>query len=384
MTGIYLTEEDSPWGPGVPVSTQSMVKAFLQCPREVYYKYVLRLQPKRVSTPLTRGKWIHALLETYYKSLFELDGEPTPKNKRQAEEAMWQEHRLWSSRFNKLFDEEKDRLGDLPNEIGQIMRGYFWHYGDPAYASVNEWKVIGVEQTIEAMLPNGHIFRGRYDMMVENEYGIWLVDHKSHKKMPDWAHRMMDYQAPMYTWASHQGGIPVNGFIWNYLITKPASSPYVIADGSRFSKTGWDSTTYPLALAALKKAGAINGKKIEFPGNPAHTEELKLHMKRLRSQRWAPGQLDSSPFYRRDEITHEDEQVERVVAMFTKTSERMHEYDYSTPEMNTAECKGWKCSYASLAMADLVSGDSSRLQRIDYQHGDPLEYYEGSDADSLG
>ena len=168
---IYETEEDSPWGPGIPVVTQSMMKAFLQCPREVYYKYVLRLQPKRVSTPLTRGKWVHALLETYYKSLLELDGEPTAQNKASAQEELWQEHRRWSSRFSKLFDEEKDKLGNLPLQISQLMEGYFYHYGDPRYSSVNEWRIVGVEQTLEARLPNGHIFRGRYDMLVEREDG---------------------------------------------------------------------------------------------------------------------------------------------------------------------------------------------------------------------
>src|SRR5690242_9726413 len=108
MALYETTEEDTEWGPGIPVTTQSMMKTFRRCPREVLYKYVERLQPKVVSKPLTRGKWVHALLEAHYKGMD------------------WkEEHRRWCSRFNKLFDEEKDHLGDLPNEIKRLMDSYF-------------------------------------------------------------------------------------------------------------------------------------------------------------------------------------------------------------------------------------------------------------------
>lgn len=370
---LYETAEDSPWGAGRPVTTQSMIKAFLQCPMEVYYKYHLRLQPKSVSIPLTRGKWIHALLEVYYREL------KNGGSKAHALEEMWQEHRLWSGRFFKLFDEEKERLGDLPRTIGDIMRGYFWHYGDPQYQDYNEWKVVDVELTLEGELPNGHIYRGRFDLLVENEYGLWLVDHKSHKRLPDWSHRMMDIQAPLYTWAAHQCGIPVLGFIWNYLATTPHGKPRVLKDGTRFSKTGWETTDYPTALQAVKEAGWVKDRQIHVPDNELHTEEIKAHLRSLKSQRWAPGEVPTSPFYRRDEIMHDPAQIDRVLASVTRTSERMHEYDFSDQrcvERNTAECKGWKCSYQSLSMADLVVGDSDRLRRSDYMVGDPLAYYE--------
>lgn len=372
---LYATDAGSVWGEGRPVTTQSMMKTFLQCPREAYYKYVLRLQPKRLSEPLTRGKWIHSLLETYYKSLME------DPDKAEANRLMWKQHELMVSRFRKLnlFDEELEKLGNMPEDVKTIVEGYFYHYGDPAHADYNEWEVVGVEQTLEAELPNGHIFRGRFDMLVQNQFGLWLVDHKSHKRMPDWSHRMMDVQAPLYTWAAHQNGLPVKGFIWNYLITTSRSAPTLLKNGSRFSKTGWASTTYPLALQAVKDAGWIKDKRVHVPDNPEYTAELTAQLRALRDQRWAPGTAQSSPFYRRDEIAHDPEQVARVVASTVRTSERMHSYDFTsddTVERNTVECKGWRCSYSSLSMADLVTGDSSRLKRSDYQHGDPLAYYE--------
>lgn len=291
---------------------------------------------------------------------------------------MWDERRRWSGRFLKLFDEEKDHLGDLPREIKEIMDGYFWHYGDPRFRDHSEWFVHDAELTLEAELPNGHIFRGRFDLLVENDFGLWLVDHKSHKKLPDWSHRMFDIQAPLYTWAARESGIPVTGFMWNYLGTSARSTPQLIKDGSRFSKTGWASTDYPSALAAVKAAGWIDGKRVHVPGNEDHTLELRARLKALRDQRWAPGQVPTSPFYRRDELVHTDEQIQRVVDTAARTSERMHSYDYSAEpiERNTVECKGWKCSYQSLSLADLVNGESDRIKKQEYMVGDPLAYYE--------
>ena len=58
--GTWPTTED-----GQLIITQSMVTAFVQCPRETYYSIILGLRPRIESKPLTRGTWIHALLEEY-------------------------------------------------------------------------------------------------------------------------------------------------------------------------------------------------------------------------------------------------------------------------------------------------------------------------------
>lgn len=373
---LYATDAESPWGEGIPVTTQSMMRTFLQCPREAYYKYVLRLKPKVLTKPLTRGKWIHSLLENYYRTLAE-DGSPE-----EARAKLEETHAHWCGRFAKLFDEEKEKLGDLPREIKPIIDSYFWHYGDPQYKDWTDWKVHEVEMTIEAALPNDHIFRGRLDMLIENQFGIWLVDHKTHKRLPDWTHRMMDLQAPLYIWAAREQGIPVSGFIWNYICMADRPVPQVIKDGSRFSKTGWN-TDYLIAARAIKDAGWVKNGKIEVPGNEAHTAELKGYLRQLKSQRWKPDGVDISPFYRRDILTYSDEQIGRVIASACITSDRMHSYDFDTEdqiERNPPECKGWKCAYQSLSIADLVTGDSERLKAQEYRIGDPLAYYEDEEA----
>lgn len=139
---LYVTDADHPLGPGIPVTTQSMIKTFRMCPREAMYKYHERLSPKSPNIYLHRGKWVHACLEAHYQ------GED------------WRiPHKKYTKQFSQLMDEEKDKLGDLPREIQLILQSYFWHYGDPAFADM-EWEVLEVEKLVEAMMPNGHLFRG--------------------------------------------------------------------------------------------------------------------------------------------------------------------------------------------------------------------------------
>lgn len=352
---VYETED------GQPIITQSMIKTFRNCPREAYYKYYLRLQPKVYSTPLTRGKWMHALLEAYYK------GED------------WKAvHKHWVSDYRKLFDEEKEKLGDLPTQCAQLMKSYLWHYGDSRFKGY-DWTVHEVEKTLEATLPNGHLFRGRVDMIVENDFGLWIVDHKTHRRLPDWDFRMLDEQSPLYIWAAHQNEIPVQGFIWNYIATSGMSEPRVLQSGKRFYKKCGD-TDFPTYMAAVKRA---QQEYPEFLADPHDKEEVKSVLRQLKGVRWAPDMPQTSPFFRRDTIEKADDLIDRVLHTTMRTSEQLHNYDFSNPdcvERNVNSCKSFLCSYRSLSMGDLINGDSSMAQRRDYVESDPLAYYDGNDG----
>lgn len=351
MSGIYTTDE------GQPIITQSMMKTFRTCPREAYYKYVLRLKPKVYSVPLTRGKWVHALLEAHYKG-----------------EDWKEEHKKWVSQFRKLFDEEKEKLGDLPTECYNLVRGYLWHYGDPQFSEYH-WKVHEVEMTLETELPNGHLFRGRTDLLVEDEFGLWIVDHKTHKRLPDWDYRLLDEQSPLYIWAARQQGIPVRGFIWNYISTAGQSVPQVLKAHDRFSKRLGD-TDYPTYARAVKRARMDHPDT--FMADPAVRADVKATLARLKGDRWNPHTLGSSPFFRRDILEKDEDLIQRVVETTCRTSERMHAYDFSDPdkvERNVDSCKGWLCSYKSLSLGDLLNGDSTMARKRDYVKSDPMAYY---------
>lgn len=357
---LYLADD------GVtPVTTHSMLKTFRMCPREAYYKYHERLQPKQVGKALHRGKWFHALMEKYHMG-----------------EDWIPEHRRWSAEFSKLFDEEKDRLGDLPRELAALMKAYIWHYSDPQYADY-DWKVHEVERTLEAELPNGHILRGRVDMIVEDQFGLYLVDHKTHAKVPNWDFRGLDEQSPLYIWLCHQNDIPVNGFIWNYVVTKGISTPRIVKAGDRFYANMGD-LDYPTLARAVKQGQATYPNFLE---NKEERSRVARTLKNLKSQRWAPDKPQTSPFFRRDLLEKDNDLIDRVLATAVRTSDTMHAYDFSEPdkvERSTFACNGFFCHYRSLAVADLLNGDSTMVRRREYIEDDPLAYYGETEEDMNG
>jgi len=357
---LYVTDADHELGPDIPVTTQSMIKTFRMCPREAMYKYNERLSPKIHSVPLTRGKWIHSVLEEFYLGR---DWKPVHKKK--------------TNEFSKLMDEEKDKLGDLPREIDLLVASYLWHYGDPAVMG-SDWEVLEVEKLIEAIMPNGHLFRGKVDMIVMIDGEIWIVDHKTHKRLPNWEHRMFDEQSTGYVWAARQMGIPVKGFIWNYITTSGFPKYNLLKNNSSFYAKAWDAdTTYVAFARAVRQAKDEHGEL--FLPTRELRQKAKDKLAELKSQRWqGPDVLPTSPFFRRDVLEKDEDLIDRTLKSMMRTSDNMHSYDFSDPdcvERDIRSCEGFFCSFRDLSMADLVQGDSERLKKLNYRKSDPLAYH---------
>lgn len=358
---LYLADDGI-----TPVTTHSMIKTFRQCPRETYYKYVLRLQPKHLSKPLTRGKWFHALLETY------LNGDD------------WlEEHRKWCSKYAKLFDEEKENLGDLPKEMERTMQSYLWHY------QKDQWEIVDTELLVEAMMPNGHLFRGKIDVLLRDQVGdLWAGDHKTHKRLPDWDFRMLDEQSTLYTWALSENDIFVRGFVWNYITMEAISTPRVVQKGDRFyrRKGSLGSTDYPTLVRKLKEMGAVEDGRFTDVLNEDEQALVRNDLKVLKAHQFDPESHlpPTSPFFRRDYLVKNPDLVHRVMETTMRTSDEMHSYDFSDLDRivrNVNSCKGFMCQYRSLAMTDLIVGDSQMIQAREYTHGDPLAYYDAEERD---
>lgn len=326
------------------VINQSMVKMARLCPNQFRMKYVEGLLPKVDSKPLTRGKWFHALLEARYK------GENWKKV-----------HKQWCLRFSDLFDEEKEKLGDLPREMRDLMLSYIWHY--KLEEEDGGWEIIEVEYTIEVKLPDGRIFKGRVDMIVRDKYGLWLVDHKTHKVLPSLLQRQLDLQSPLYIWACRENGIPVDGFIWNYVKTKAPSVPTVLKNGTRFSKKLGETDYYTYAVA-LKKSG--------LP-----VEDYRHTLEQLKSHRYEHDKIQTSPFFQRHILERKDRSIDQAVRELLVTKDRIEAYDWDpdyTERHNGRHCD-WMCSYQALCVAEL-HGDNTRPILRNYRKGDPFEYYE--------
>jgi hypothetical protein len=344
--GLYWDPEAND-GAGARITTHSMIKTFRRCAKQAEYKYVHRLKPKRLGSPLKRGVWVHALLEAYHS------GED------------WKEvHAKYSAQFAKLFDEEKDYYGDLPRIIKHMMTSYIWHYQkDP-------WTWIDSEFQLEAELPDGTIYRGKVDSMIENQFGLWLVDHKTHARLPGLSYKLLDAQSALYLWAARQNGIPVKGFIWNYIKWKEPTVPALVDRNRRLTKSNVDSD-YPTYVRAIKQY------QRDHPDTFVLTDENRAKARYLRSQQFEWGKPQTSEFFRRDVLEKDDDFIARVLEGSITTSNRLHTYPFENPNaverMVERSCE-FACSYTDLCQAELMGANVRPLLR-NYQVGDPNDYY---------
>lgn len=342
---LYVTDD------GTQVSTHSMLKTFRRCPKQADYKYVQRLKPRVIGTPLKRGSWLHLLLEE------KMNG------------GDWRAlHRKLCLKFNELLDEEKDYYGDLPNDCYRLMASYEWHYEqDP-------WKVIETEYTIETEFPDGTLYRGRVDALIENRLGLWLVDHKSHKTLPGHSFRLKDGQSALYLWCALRNRIPVQGFIWNYIRTKPPTIPKMVQSG-RLSRVAIE-TDYPTYVKTLKKLKREKGLKI--------TSEYIAKADYLKAQQYRPGEPQTSTFFRRDVLEKSNAMLRRVAQENHHTSKRMHSYDFENTDaverVVDRSCE-FSCSFTDLCTIELMGGNPTFLRKHNFTIGDPMDYYEDRAGD---
>lgn len=343
---------------GRRITTHSMLKQMARCPKATQYKYAERLKPRLLTMrdkPLQRGTWFHALLQEYYAG------------------RSWKAaHREFVDKYNGLFDEEKEALGDLPTELLALMKSYLWHYGADKEDPYHGWDVLGTEVTLECPWPdspNGtDIYRCRVDILYRDEWGLWIGDHKTHKTLPNTTFRILDAASPLYIWCARENGYDVRGFMWNYVGTKPPTAPKLVYVGKSRERlsTRTIETDYPTYRRALKELGL-------------DLDDHRGELNRLRAQRWEHGAPQSSPFFRRDSLEKSDDMIAGVVAVAMKTRDRLHEYDWE--DLNMVErspdrsCT-YACSYTALCETELFDGNASMLRRKLYRTGDPLDYYQ--------
>lgn len=357
--GSWPTTED-----GKLVITQSMVSSFVECPRETYYGIVLGLRPRLASKPLTRGTWVHSLLEArgQGKDWRALHKELTKK----AEE--------------ETFEEE---TAGLAEECYNIVLSYEWVHRKEKLTA------IAVELTVERTMFRGKVlYRGRIDIIWIDENGdVWLGDHKTHKDLPDWRYRELAFQHYSYLWAVATSpeykklrykGKPLpqpKGFIYDYCRTGVIKTPTLTQKGkiSRVLKpTGTTLPVFKEWLIENNLATIIKGKfllAIEDADERAYVEQFLVELETR----------DYSDTFRRDRLTFTPEQAERQRKSFVTSARRLLTYKWDDPdcvERNLHACSSYKCNYKDLTVADLMHGTSEIEQRTRYvTTRDPLDYY---------
>lgn len=343
---------------GKRITTHSMLSAMRRCPNQARYKYAERLKVRfasRRDKPLKRGTWFHELLEYHYAG----------KDWKSA-------HARNTLKYQELFDEEKEALGDLPTELRDMMRSYLWHYGADKDDPYHGTRTIGTEVTLECPWPdspNGDdVYRCRVDRIYEDEWGMWAEDTKTNKTLPDHTFRLLDAASPLYIWCLRENGYPVKGFVWNYVRAKPPSKPKLAYEGTkreRLSTAALD-TDYPTMVRGLRELGL----------NPADYKDI---LRPLYNQRYRYGQVQTSTFFRRDTLEKDEGMITRAIAAGMRTRDHLHGYDWHDPdsvERSVDRSCTWMCSFTNLCTVELMGGDSKNLRRREFRVGDPLDYYQ--------
>ncbi len=357
--GVWPTTDD-----GKLVITQSMVSGFVGCPREVYYGTVLGLRPRLVSKPLTRGTWVHALLEERDRG-----GDWRAKHQQLIKEA--------------TAGEFEESVEDLAKECERILLSYEHVYRD------DDLTPVAVELTVERPMFKGRVlYRGRIDLIVmDSEGSVWLVDHKTHATLPDWRYRELAFQHYSYLWAVakapayaalRHNGKPLpqpKGFIYNYCKTGSISVPTFTQAGkiSRQLKPG--GTTLPVFKDWLHENGlmtTIKGRELLAITDPAEKRYVQEFLIELE-------QRDYAELFRRDYLVFDDAQAARQHKSFVASAKRLLQYDWTDPdavERNLGACSSFTCNYKDLTVTDLMHGTSEIEQRTRYvKTRDPLDYY---------
>lgn len=309
---------------------QSSIKLWRRCRQAYYYKEVEGIQKKTTPIALKRGTILHQAIEAYYTG-------------KSWEDAIYK----FKTEYDNLMEEEKEYYGDLPGECYRIMSGYI-----KLYDKLPE-KALAVELDFSdnpvEVFPQIYL-KGKIDLILENKKGVWVVEHKSHKRLPSESDRFIDLQTAVYVTVAEKLGYKIDGVLWDYLRTKPPTIPEVLVSGKGISKNKRIDTDYDTYLATILAHG-FNPKD--------YADQLE--------------RVKNNPFYLRRYMPKSQRVIRGLLNELRITAleiEKLKMFPYRN--IDKMVCRG--CQYRSLCEAELLGLDSSLIRKAEYK---PVEKTQG-------
>lgn len=312
----------------MPETGYSMVKSYRRCPKQYDYKYNQNLQRKKPAPPLIRGTIIHEML----------DARAVGGKTRTPSMVLDK----YQEKFGQLFRVEREEYGEnfLP-DIKRIFEGYERTYLE------EEFTVEASEELVSTDLTKDIRFLGHLDKRVIDKRGRrWIMDHKTHKTIPDESQRFSDYQILLYLWCYNREHPreKADGIIWDYIRTKAPRIPEILKNGELTQRRDLD-TDYATYAREIRK------QKLDVRKYQAFLDELKAR--------------SAKKFYMRVPLpAPSTAMVESVVKDFRETSMIMHGLKVY-PRTMTRDCS-W-CEYYNLCMAELRGLDHKFIRAADYE-----------------
>lgn len=191
----------------------SELDAYRQCRLKWWLAYKHRWQPPETPAALSRGKLFHEVMETHYNAI--KDGEQDPSAAVKAAQL--------------LYDPTSGGQSEEQALVAWIYEGYCEEYGlDP------DWEIMEVEHHVEEWLPTekgtrSHFrLKGKIDVVVRDHSmggGLWLVDHKTARRLPTERDIDFDDQMGVYIYLLRRRGWPVKGAIYNVCRSEKLKRP---------------------------------------------------------------------------------------------------------------------------------------------------------------
>jgi hypothetical protein len=221
----------------MPTVSFSRVKLWRRCHYAHHLKYHERLARKRRTVPLLRGQILGEML----------DARAFPAIIKKSPEQILKKY---SKQYAQLWAEEQEKYGDVPGDMAKLFDGYSRKYANEGF------EYLSYEEFIAMDLVKDIRFIGYIDKRVRDTNGrMFLMDHKSHRVIPNDDQRFTDLQKVFYVWAYNETNSTkqATGFVWDYIRTKAPTVPELLKDGKRLSMAKNIDTDYWTYLGAIKR-----------------------------------------------------------------------------------------------------------------------------------
>ena len=285
-----------------------------------YYKYGLKLRPKKKGIALRRGSIIHECIEAYDSG------------------RSWRKpYKAFAKQFyEETFKEEIVEMGDIPRMVEELMENYQALYENDGLI------YLGNELHFELPLMPGVVIEGYLDALVEDEKGaIWPKETKTYKRNPDYDFLLLNTQSALYTWAVTEMGYSPKGTLWDIIRAKEPGRPQFLKDG-KVSKRGIDSTPY-----TVKKALREMGQ------NPEDYEDLLA-------------KVSYEDYFRRYPVRVNPTVVKGIMDDFKSTAREIMKSGDKLRDRNLGKGCAW-CDYKPLCQADLMGLDTEFIQKKQFE-----------------
>ncbi len=296
--------------------SQSKIKTYQRCPKQYEYRYIENLQPKVKPLPMERGIWIHECLEAHYRG------------------KSWKKvlKRLEGS-FLRLDAEEREEYGDLPGEVRRIIRGYLKYWDD------EDWEIIAVEVDFRIVLEDGTVLKGRMDLVIRDNLGVWVVEHKSNKNLPREGPRIPDPQTTLYNYGLRGMKLKGMGTIHNHIRTKAPNEPRVLKRGGLSVRCDTDYRTY---MRAIKHEGL-------------DPKDYAIVLRKLKHE---------DKFFRRFRIPWKKATVKSMLADYGVIADQIDRAERFPRHLNSMCERG--CFYFVPCMVELNGGDATSIKKSQF------------------